>query len=73
MTTCIDPEAELREEQRLKREGERFISSLKLSKEPPVYRNHEIKCPPTIDTFDECPEADAFLAAVIDEVIPVDC
>ncbi len=71
MTVQIDPEAEIREGQRLEREAAKLLASLKLSKEPPVYSNHEIKCPDTIDEFDGCPEANALLEALIDEVDPI--
>lgn len=53
MTTCIDPQAEHMEERRLLKKSRGFITRTKASITPGVYKNHEEKCPPTIDAFEE--------------------
>lgn len=68
MTIQISPEAEAREELRLKRAGEKLVAELEKEHSLPVHRNHEIKCPDTVSRFDGSGAARELLDSLAGEV-----
>ncbi len=68
MAAQISPEAEAREEQRLKCASEKFTAELEKEYALPAYRNHEIKCPDTVSGFDGTGSAKDLLNSLADEV-----